>query len=190
MDQLLTFLHSIYPLPDALRERLQKILKEKKLLKGEWLLREGDINRDIFFIGKGLLRCFYLKDPLDVSAWFMKEGDVVVSIESFYDQVRSYECIEALEDCELFYISYEELKIIYQDFMEFNFIGRILTIKYLKLWTRQLYNLRMQSASERYLFLLHKDPELIQRVPNKYMASYLGIADSTLCRIKLKQRSK
>ena len=114
----------------------------------------------------------------------MKEGDVIVSIESFYDQQKSYESIQAIEDTELFFIDFDELEYAYREFTEFNFIGRVLTIKYLKLWSRQLYSLRMRSAAERYEWLMEHYPELILRVPAKFIASYLDITEVTLSKIK------
>jgi len=60
----------------------------------------------------------------------MKEGDVIVSVESFFSQKQSYESIQALEDCILYYITYDELQFVYNHFPEFNFIGRVLVEKY------------------------------------------------------------
>ena len=84
----------------------------------------------------------------------MTEGDFIVSIESFYEQKESYEYIQAIEDTEVYYIEYHELEYIYRHFMEFNFIGRELTIKYLTNWTKQLYSIRNHTAEERYLWLM------------------------------------
>jgi CRP/FNR family transcriptional regulator, anaerobic regulatory protein len=184
MDQLLAYLNAIHPLSPSLSERLQAIVCFKTLSKHAFQLKAGQVNREICFIKKGLLRCYYLKDGKEVSSWFLKEGDIIVSVESFYDQVASYEYIQALEPCELFHISYLELQSLYGEFPEFNFIGRELTVKYLKLWTRQLYNLRTHTAAERYQFLLEKEPEIIQRVPDKHLASYLDINKITYSRIK------
>jgi CRP-like cAMP-binding protein len=114
----------------------------------------------------------------------MKEGDICVSIESFYDQAKSYESIQAIEDTDLFFIDHEELENIYMKHPEFNWIGRILTIKYLKLWSQQLYAIRMQNASERYAWLLEYHPDLLLRVPQKYIASYLDITPETLSKIR------
>ena len=186
MDQLLQYLDSIYSLSNPLREYLIQHLKVKELAKKDYLLKAGHISSNIHFIQKGLLRCFYLKDGNEVSSWFMKEGDIVVSIESFYQQKSSYESIQALEDCLLYYISYQELQYIYKTFPEFNFTARVLTEKYYTLWAQQLYGLRMQQAHERYKWLLENYPELILRVPSKYLASYLGITEVTLSNIKSK----
>lgn len=187
MEKLLLYLESIYPLSDGLKQHLASILKVKELPRRTYLLKAGHVCRNIYFIDSGLLRCFYLKDDHEVSSWFMKEGNVIISIESFYEQRQSYESIQALEDSVLYYIEYTELQNIYRNFLEFNFTARVLTERYYTLWAQQLYGLRMQQAHERYAWLLENFPELVLRVPAKYIASYLGISEVTLSNIKGKK---
>src|SRR5690242_10272352 len=110
MEKLLAFLQSIHPLSEELLQYLSQHLKVKHLTKRDYLLKAGHINRSICFIEKGLLRCFYHKGNLEICSWFMKEGDVIVSIESFFQQKPSYESIQALEDCTLYYIEFDELQ--------------------------------------------------------------------------------
>ena len=184
MQQLLYLLNAIHPMSEGLVSHLSHILKAKELKKKEYLLKAGHVCRTICFIEKGLLRCFYIKGEVEVCSWFMKEGDVIVSIESFFQQKESYESIQALEDTLLYYITYDEIKYIYKTFPEFNYTGRVLTEKYYTLWAQQLYALRMQQAQERYKWLLDHHPEFILRVHAKYIASYLGIDETTLSKIK------
>ena len=116
----------------------------------------------------------------------MKEGDLIISVESFFNQRPSYESIQVLEDCNLLCVSYYELQHMYKKFYELNYIARVLTEKYYALSEQRLYSLRMQRARDRYKFLLDNFAELIQRVPSKYLASYLSISEETLSRIKSK----
>jgi len=116
----------------------------------------------------------------------MKEGEVIISVESFYKQQTSYESIQALEDCQLYYIDHSELQHIYRYYPEFNFVGRVLTEKYYMLSEQRLYTLRGQKASERYVYLRDNHPEIIQRVPSKYIASYLSASEETISRIRSK----
>lgn len=187
MEELFQFLYSVHPISPGLAETLTRILKVRELQKKDFLLKAGHVCRNICFVEKGLLRCFYLKGDTEVCSWFMKEGDVIVSIESFFQQKESYEYIQALEDCSLYYIGYNELQQLYREFPEFNFTGRVLTEKYYTLWAQQLYALRMQQAPDRYGWLLENHPELILRVPAKFIASYLGITEVTLSNIKGKR---
>lgn len=190
MNSLLEYLNSIYPLSESLREHLSNILKEKHIQKREFLLKEGNISRNIYYIQKGLLRAFYLNNQGQVSSWFMKEGDIIVSILSFYQQVPSFESIQAIENTELLYISFKELENVYRTFIEFNYIGRELTIKYLIFWAWQLYSIRNQTATQRYHWLMANNPEIVLRVPAKFIASYLDITEVTLSKIKNKMRNK
>lgn len=190
MNEVLHFLQSIHSLSPQLIDYLSKNMKCRELHKKEYLLKAGHIAQSVCFIQQGLLRAFYIKGDKDVTSWFMKEGDISVSIESFYDQIESYENIQALEDCVLYYINHKELEYIYREFEEFNFIGRVLTIKYHKLWVKQLFSIRMQSACERYKWLLENHPDLLVRVPAKYIASYLDITDVTLSTIRAKLMKK
>ena len=184
MEKLFHLLSGIHSLSPALQEELMARLSQRELSRKDYLLKAGHICRSICFVEKGLLRCFYNKGDTEVCSWFMKEGDVIVSIESFFQQKKSYESIQALEDCSLLCIDYSQLQAIYRNFPEFNFIGRVLTEKYYVLWAQQLYGLRMQSSQERFHWLLENFPDLFLRVPSKYLASYLGITEVTLSNIK------
>jgi CRP-like cAMP-binding protein len=184
MDKFLQSLNLIYPVSPDLHEHLLDKLKLVILPKKGFLLKEGRICKNIYFINKGLARCFYIKEDKEVSSWFMKEGDLIISVESYFKQQPSYENIQAIEECELFSLSYEELHVIYHKFPEFNFIARVLTEKYYTLSEQRLFSLRMQRASERYAHLMNHFPEIIQRVPSTFIASYLGITLETLSRIK------
>lgn len=184
MEALLYFLNSIFPLSDGLKDHLLQILKHRELHKKDYLLKAGKVSKSICFIKKGLLRCFSLKDDKEVSSWFMKEGDIILSVNSFFTQTPSHESIQALEDSELFCISYDELEHIYRAYPEFNFIARVVIQKYYAQSEQRLYSLRMQRSNERYEFLLEHYPELILRVPAKYIASYLGMTEVYLSSLK------
>ena len=189
MEDLISFLNQIassegWPLSPACIACLKIIIKKSSLKKEEYLLKAGEVCTNLYFIRRGLLKCFYIVHNREVSDWFFGELETVASIDSFYDQVKSEDFIQALEDCELFYITYEELVYLYRTFVEFNVIGRVLTNKYLRIWHRQARNIRMLTAEERYLFLLENQPELIMRVPIRDLASYLDMTRETLSRMR------
>jgi CRP/FNR family transcriptional regulator, anaerobic regulatory protein len=184
MELLLSYLNSIHPLSEDLIEYLQSNLQTKELQKKDYLLKAGHVCRKICFVEKGLFRCFYIKDDHEVCSWFMKEGDVIVSVESFFQQKCSYESIQALEDCTVSYIEYNQLQHIYHNYPEFNFVGRVLTEKYYCQSEQRLYSMRMQKAQERHDYLMEHHPELVLRVPAKFLASYLGITEVTMSKVK------
>ena len=184
MEDLLHYLNGIHPLSENLVAYLSINLKTRLLTKKEFLLKRGHISRDICFINKGLVRCFYHIDDKEICSWFMKEGDVIISVESFFSQTESYESIQALDDCILHYITYDELQFIYRTFPEFNFVGRVVTERYYTLSEQRLYAMRMQRSNDRYAYLMKHHAELILRVPSKFLASYLGMTEVTLSNIK------
>jgi CRP/FNR family transcriptional regulator, anaerobic regulatory protein len=116
----------------------------------------------------------------------MKEGDVTISVRSFYERSPSMEFIEAIEQTILLYITYDELQLAYQLFPEFNTIGRMLTEKYYVLSEERLLGIRNKKATDRYKFLLKYHPEIILRAPVQHIASYLDIDKATLSRLKSK----
>jgi CRP-like cAMP-binding protein len=189
VEELLLFLNSVaeaegWPLSPECLAHLRKIIKTGSLKEEEVLLSPGQVCQNLYFIRKGLLKCYYIVHEREVSDWFFGELQAVVSIDSFYDQVPSEDYIVAAEPTDFFYISYEELAYLYRTFVEFNVVGRVLTNKYLRIWHRQARNIRMLTAEERYLFLLQTQPELVNRVPVRDLASYLDMSRETLSRMR------
>lgn len=184
MSKLFDYLRSTYALSDALVQHLAGVVKTKTFPKKSFLLSAGVVSQHLYFIDTGLVRCFYLKDGQEVSSWFMRDGDFIISVHSFFLRTVSEESIQALDDTTVQYISYDDLQFTYESFPEFNYVGRVLTEKYYALSEQRAYFLRMMRAPERYRFMMQHYPELIQRVPSQYIASYLGITKETLSRIK------
>ena len=184
VEKLLEFLDHVNPLSPALRERLVRTIQYKFIEKKNYFLKERQVSDKIAFLESGLFRCFYYIHDTDISSWFMKENDVVISVKSFFKQVPSLECIQALEDSEIYFIKYGELQQIYQDFPEFILTGKLVTEHYYVLSEERSFVMRSQKAHERYRYLMENCPEIVRRVPSKYIASYLGISEVTLSTIK------
>jgi CRP/FNR family transcriptional regulator, anaerobic regulatory protein len=187
MNIVLDYLQSIHPLPEALKDHLQNILKRKEFSRKERVLKEGQVCRNVYFIEKGLFRCYSIKNGAEICSWFMKEQDVCIAVESFLRQQPSQEFIEAMEDSTVHFITYEELQHIYRNFPEFNFTGRVLTEQYYMLSEQRSSSMRLQRSHERFAWLSERFPELLQRVPAKHIASYLGITEVTLSVIRGKR---
>jgi len=184
MDNLIKFLHSVYPMSPVLEDHLRSILKTKQLKKKEFLLKAGTTCKNVYFVQQGLLRCYYLDDGNEICKWFMKEGDVVYSVRSFLRQTASNEYIQALENCELYYITYNELQDIYERFLEFNVQRGKLTENYYLMSDFREDLLRLKKSIDKYKCLLENYPELLNRVPTQYMASYIAVSHSTMFRLK------
>ncbi len=152
-ENLYNTLSQIHPLSEELKNQLSLILKVKTLDKKDFILKNGQVCDYIYFIEKGLLRCYYEKYDEHITSWFMKENDVIISVKSFFSREKSYENIIALEPSVLYGIHYDELNLLYKQFPEFNIVGRELITKYYILSEERLYGMRKERAADRYAFL-------------------------------------
>jgi CRP-like cAMP-binding protein len=179
----LGFLGQFYPLSAAVTERLQLTLKREEFKKKSFLLEEGQVSNRVFFIEKGLLRVYYVKDGVELCSGLLCEGGVVISVASFFNRTRSNEYIQALEDLSAYYISYSELEGLYRELPEFNIVARKLITEYYVRSEERNYMLRRHSAPEKIAWFEENFSHLLGRVPRKDIASYLGVALETLSRL-------
>lgn len=184
---LFSLFNSIHPLPQDFWTELKDLVQGNKYGKRTILLKEGDVCNDIYFLISGFARAYHFKDGEYITSWFMKDGDVIISVQSFLKQEKSLETIELLEDSEVMSLSYTSLQYLYRKYPDFNFVGRVLTEHYYIQSEQRGYSLRMHSAYQRYENLLTSHPEIFQRAQLKYVASYLGMKPETLSRIRAKR---
>lgn len=187
MENLLNLLNSIHPLRPELREHLRSVLKTTNLPKRTVLLTEGAVSDKIYFIEQGFARAFYYNKEKETTSWFMGQNDIMISVYSFFTQSPSFEYLELLEDSILFYTTYEQLQEIYRTYPEFNIIGRIITEQYYIKSEARAISLRAHTAKERYDILLKDYPGILQKASLGQIASYLGIKQETLSRIRGKK---
>jgi CRP-like cAMP-binding protein len=184
MQEIIGRLDLIYPLTDPFRIYLHDVVHAKTINKKEFLLKPGRICNRLYFIEKGLFRVYYLSYEKEVSSDFLKEGEFIFSATSLLNQANAADYIIALEDSVVHYISYEEMQYAYNHFAESNIVARKLLEKSLQKKESWLKCMRMQRAAERYASVLQHNPELVQRVPSKFLASYLGITEVRLSAVK------
>lgn len=169
-------------------KQFQKVFIEKEIASKTVLLREGEISNNIYFIQKGCLRLWFNKDGKDITFQFFFERQPVASIDSFMNQKPSLFTIESLEpstilsigkvDFERIINSFPEFKIGFQDFIFQRFRN------YAQLFLSRIKD----SPQERYEDLIKNHPEIIKRVPQHYIASYLGITPISLSRIRSRKQ--
>jgi len=190
IDDVLEQLRSIHSFEPELDDYFRKIIEFKNLKKKAFLLTPDAICRHLYFIKKGLLRTYYLKeDGVDVTSGLYKEGDFVVSVHSFYSQTPSAEYIQALEATEVYFISYSQLEDIYGRYPEFRFVRLQLTIRYLIDYSSQMQLIRAVSGPEKIKALREKYPDLLNRVPQKYLSSYVDLTPETFSELKKRLKS-
>jgi CRP-like cAMP-binding protein len=161
----------------------------RRIARKEFLLKSGAVCDFWGFVHCGLLRV-YADTALGTehTSWFMREDDFVTEYASFHYQRPSQENMVALEDTELLCVNHAQLEALYQQSPAYERLGRRLYEKQLAdLKQRILFRVR-EAPMARYQYLLTHHAALVQRVPLKLLASYLGITDSSLSRIRRQAR--
>ena len=181
---LLHQLASIISISEELKAELLSVSQPFSLTKGDFLLNKGDRCSNIYFVEKGLLRGYYFEEDKEITNWFAQDSEFATNLFSFITNKPSNEYIQALEDCELIKLSQETLQSLYVKFPETERLGRIITENYYIKLESRLLRIRFKTAKERYLKLCETNPSLLQRASLGQIASYLGITQETLSRIR------
>ena len=184
---LLESITTIHKVSDEFREHLEEGFEIITVPKNHLLLREGQVNNYLLVVLRGLLRYYYLKDGEEICSLFIEESGISTSIDSFFTRRPSTEYIETLEPCTIARIHHDQLQKMYRTVPESNFVARVFTEQFLVLSVERTLLLRKNTAEERYTAFCEQHPELLQRVPLKYIASYLGLTLETLSRIRAKK---
>jgi CRP-like cAMP-binding protein len=183
---LLAALNQLYPLSPGAQQYLRDHLIFCTIAKRKLLLKEGMICEHIYFIVKGALRGFTREGPKDITTWIVVENELVSSILSLDEQVKSIENIQALEKCALLSLTLAELEVMYDRFPETNILARKILQRYYADAERRAFIARLTKAENKYRHFLVRHPTLSNRIPLKYIASYLGVTLETLSRIRKK----
>ena len=165
-------------------------LKPLNLKKYDFFLEAGNVCKGMVIVQKGGLRYFSRSEKGDCTIGFSFEGDWLGDYESFLLQVPSPDYIQALEDCELFVLNYADMQSLYNHSQRFEKFGRLIAEKLFVDAVKSKRNLMFQSAEDRYLELIEAKPQILNRLPQHLIASYLGIQPQSLSRIRAKLASR
>ncbi len=179
---------SIHPLPDRTRLVLTGIISEITYPKGYLLLKADKVEPNIYFLKRGIVRAYADGTDHEITFWFGKEGDPVISMKSYVADERGYEYVELLEQCDLYEIKTRQLRELFQEDIYVANWGRKLAERELVKTEERLISRQFKTASERYSELISHHPHLLQRVQLSYIASYLGITQASLSRIRAEIR--
>jgi CRP-like cAMP-binding protein len=180
------YANAIYPITNETAKAMDEYSFFCSIPKGKTILKAGEICPYVFIVCKGALRGFVKDGNKDITSWITVDNEMVSSISSFFMQLPSFENIQAIEACELIGLSYHHLEMIYTRFPEMNIVGRKLLEKYYRDAEERAYISRLSNAADKYNHLLNTKPNLINRIPQKYIASFLGIRIETLSRLRSK----
>lgn len=175
-----------YAMPDASLDKLQRCLTEVSYPKGFRVLERGKVEKNIFFIKKGIVRAYTSVDGKEITFWFGKEGATIVSLKGYVNDEPGYETMELMEDSVLYKLERIQLKALFLDDLHIANWGRRYAEMELLATEERLISMLSAIASERYKELLEKEPDLLQRLPLGSIATYLGVTQASLSRIRAK----
>lgn len=157
----------------------------KEIMKNDFLLKEGKINDEYFYLEEGFMRAFaHDTNGDDVTTNFYSSGQVVFEVFSFFNRVPSKENIVASEDCSGWVITYEQLNHLFHSLPQFREFGRSVLVKGFSSLKNRMLSHITETAEQRYEALLKTNPEIFHHAQLKHIASYLGITDTSLSRIR------
>lgn len=163
---------------------LLKLINTYQKKKGDYFLKQGQLNSTISVLEKGFVRAFFYKNDKEINSWLAGEQELIVSILPLYSNKPSFENIQFLEDSCIHSISSSDLKDLYIKYPEFNLIGRRMAESLCEILEERIISLQTDNAEERYKSLVNKYPNLLQRTNLGHIASYLGVTQETLSRIR------
>lgn len=175
-----------YAMPDASLDKLQRCLTEVSYPKGFRVLERGKVEKNIFFFKKGIVRAYTSVDGKEITFWFGKEGATIVSLKGYVNDEPGYETMELMEDSVLYKLERKQLKALFLDDLHIANWGRRYAEMELLATEERLISMLSAIASERYKELLEKEPDLLQRLPLGSIATYLGVTQASLSRIRAK----
>lgn len=177
---------SFAEVPDKEFEHLSQVMHRKYFNKGEVILREGQVCRHYYFILKGSIRSFSIRDGKEVNVNFYFEDDTACDFASFRNEAPSEFYFVAMEDCVTFYgTKTEAAPVFVRQISLQTFLFRFFQDLYLK--EEEHSNMyKMLDPENRYKYMVENHPQFLQRVPVMHLASYLGMSRETLSRIRKK----
>lgn len=185
MEKLIAFFRSSNLVSQQKAEELALQFAYKTLSKNEFFLHERQISNEYLFLEQGFMRAFaHDVNGNEVTTDFYTPGQVVFEVSSFFNRTASKENIQALTDCSGWFISYEQLNFFFHAIPEFRAFGRSILVKGFAALKVRMLSMITETAEERYATLLRTKPEILQAAPLKFIASYLGITDTSLSRIR------
>lgn len=187
MHQLLHHIQTLYPLSPEAQSAVQDCFEEIVLSKNEYLLTEGKTCKNLYFLCQGAIRGYYNLEGKEITYWFAFENDFVTSFHSFITGEPAVEHIQLLEGCVLLSITKEKLTQLFNQYHEIERVVRIAYEKYYIRLEERFVNNQFKTATERYEKLLNETSHILERVPLGMVASYLGITQETLSRVRGKK---
>ncbi|MDP9076915.1 MAG: Crp/Fnr family transcriptional regulator [Bacteroidota bacterium] len=184
MEDFLNYLEHIIPLSGNARAAIKGKLKKAEYPKNEVLIKELSRCEYLFFVEKGLARASYFKEGKDITDWFAPEGSIIGPVVRHFPTKEGKHSVTLLEDTTVIYISFADLQQLYDEFHEIERLGRMIAIQTILLLQFKIDSIQFLTAKQRYAHFIKTHPSLLQRASLGHIASYLGMNQVTLSRIR------
>lgn len=188
--QLLSVIRRIVPVNDAEAEVIGTLFHPVRLSKGEYFIEAGQVCRSVGFINQGLVRYYINRDGEEKIYDFGKEDDFTCDYESFLPQQPCKRTIQAIEDTDLLVVSSPDLQRIFTELTHGERFGRLVAEQLFVATIGQVTSLYTDSPAERYQAFLRQYPTLQTRLPQYFVASYVGVKPQSLSRIRARWAGK
>ena len=184
ITKLLAFFRKIHPISKESEQAISDLASLVSVKKNQDLQPIGVTCRTIYFVQSGLARIYYYKDGNEITEYFAFENDIIVRAESLFTGKPSKKAIQAVEDTVFIGIPSAQLFELYDSFPDIERLFRKITESAYVDTVNRIESIQFHTAEERYNQLLIENPSMIQRIPLKHIASYLGITQVSLSRIR------
>jgi CRP-like cAMP-binding protein len=174
-----------------LKERFPSMATPYKVRKGRILVNIGQVNDSIYFLHSGVMRSYYVMNEEDITSRLIAEGEIACIAESFFTRQKSDEALEVLEDSLLYSVSYEEYRnLAKEDVLIANLIMQMLEQRLVS-FSEKVKLFKYLSVEQRIEAYISHPSSLFRRIPDHYIATYLGTTPATFSRcLKSVLRSK
>jgi CRP-like cAMP-binding protein len=182
---LVGFIKNILPIPDTVAETIAANFEPFTLSKNDVILKHGKVSNDYMILEEGCIRSFtFNAEGVEVTTNFYMKRSVVFEVASFFKRTPSRETFQALQDCAGWKTNYETIQTLFHTIPEFRELGRMILVNGYVAFKERTLSMIDLTAEQRYEDLIRNRPEIFQHAPLKHVASYLGITDTSLSRIR------
>jgi CRP-like cAMP-binding protein len=184
-EKLRKYLQYIYPMPDSISYKLADEFEHSCLPKNTLLIKENISIKQSFFLESGYVRSFvYDIDGIEVTTNIYSAPGFVNDFYPFFKRLPACQNFQTITDCEFWTMTLEKVETYFHSTPEFREFGRLLILRHYDQQNERMLEMIKDTAETRYMKLLKKHPDVFQNVPLKIIASYLGITDTSLSRIR------
>ena len=184
LNTLRLFLQQMIAVPGELWADVERLFHKKEMRRREVFVHEGKTCRELAFVTQGSFRYYRMVDGIEATTYFSFENDWISDYSAFLTRTPASVTVEAIEDAVVWVISYNDMQWLYDHHPLWERFGRLVSEYLVTCLSRRMESLLLSTPEERYLKVMHDNPLYFERVPQHYIASYLGVAPESLSRIR------